>query len=278
MTSGLYFRHRETCRSASASTNSPIGTIAPVSSATAMNSLRCQQPSLWVLPADQRLEAHHAQLPAERDGRLVVDPQLGARSSAWPSAASSWIRSTACIRENSSNSSNRAPPRCLARYIAASASRITVSGGVAGSSTVVMPMLTETVVSPSSKGIGRPAIRWIRSAIIRISASPLRSSNTSVNSSPPNRAMVSIGRSIPRRRCASAESTLSPALWPSVSLTSLKRSTSRNSTAIVPLVRRERSSATPRRSRNSARLGRPVSGSRSASSASSVSPRWRCTA
>ena len=141
-----------------------------------------------------------------------------------------------------------------------------------------MPMLTEIAVSPPVKRIGSREAREIRSAISTTSRSEARSSNSSVNSSPPKRASVSIGRSIPRRRRASAASTSSPAAWPWVSLMSLKLSTSMNRTASDAPVRAARSSATPNRSRNSARFGRRVSGSCSASSDSAISERLRSSA
>ena len=99
----------------------------------------------------------------------------------------------------------------------------------------------------------------MRSAISTTSRSVVIPSNRNVNSSPPNRATVSIGRSSPLSRSPSVASTRSPAGWPSESLISLKLSKSRNSTASGTPERRERSRATPRRSRNRARLGSPVS-------------------
>ena len=63
-----------------------------------------------------------------------------------------------------------------------------------------------------------------------------------------------------RRRSASSTSSRSPEAWPAESLMSLKLSTSRNSTATRAAERRARSRAMCRRSRNRARLGRPVSG------------------
>ena len=59
-------------------------------------------------------------------------------------------------------------------------------------------------------------------------ARPAMSSSRIPNSSPPNRATVSLGRSAWRRRGAAAASSSSPTWWPRLSLTSLKRSRSRN--------------------------------------------------
>ena len=61
------------------------------------------------------------------------------------------------------------------------------------------------------------------------------------------------------RRRAMATSSWSPTWWPRLSLTILKRSRSRKSTANSGSVRRARApTARPSRSRNSARLGSPV--------------------
>ena len=52
-----------------------------------------------------------------------------------------------------------------------------------------------------------------------------------VNSSPPRRAIVSLGAQAARRRWPTCTSSWSPAAWPRLSLTTLKRSRSMNSTA-----------------------------------------------
>ena len=83
-----------------------------------------------------------------------------------------------------------------------------------------------------------------------------------------------------RSAVAISTSSSSPASWPRLSLITLKRSTSRNSTATSPGLRARRSSAWPRRSRRSVRFGSPVSGSWNAwcSSRSSASERSTATA
>ena len=57
------------------STQLPIGTISPVSSAIGMNSVGCQQPAVGVSPAQQRLEPDEL-LGHELDQRLVVQLEL----------------------------------------------------------------------------------------------------------------------------------------------------------------------------------------------------------
>ena len=97
---------------------------------------------------------------------------------------------------------------------------------------------------------------------------PSTSSSRTANSSPPRRAAVSSARSSVRSRPASAISSSSPCAWPSRSLTSLKSSTSTNSTA-TSLPGASSGRARGRAARGTARGSpRPVSGSWSA----------RCTA
>ena len=81
------------------------------------------------------------------------------------------------------------------------------------------------------------------------------------NSSPPMRATVSPPRTDAREPLGGGDSTSSPAPWPMVSLTRLKRSRSTKSSPTIPPRRPTRLSACSSRSSSSARLGRPVSSS-----------------
>ena len=139
--------------------------------------------------------------------------------------------SSARWRVTSSNSMRRPPPASLARYIAASASRISSSTSWSGSAESAMPMLAADIVSPCARWNGRPKMRSTRSATAIASCSSLMSSHRIANSSPPKRATVSWRRSEWRRRSATATISLSPAGWPRLSLMTLKRSRSRKSTA-----------------------------------------------
>ena len=65
------------CRQASRSTQRPIGTISPVSSANGMKSSGSTQAALGVVPAQQRLDARDAAV-GEADDRLVVELELAA--------------------------------------------------------------------------------------------------------------------------------------------------------------------------------------------------------
>ncbi len=122
-------------------------------------------------------------------------------------------------------------------------------------------------------GLGNSASR--RRAIPTASRSESRSSQSIANSSPPKRATVSAGLTISRSRCATSTSSRSPASCPSASLTDLKRSRSKNSTATDPGRRRALARAMPRWSRNSERLGSPVSASWVAWNASRSSASFR---
>ena len=101
----------------------------------------------------------------------------------------------------------------------------------------------------------------MRSAIWTATSWLSSSSQSTTNSSPPSRARVSPGRRTPGIRSATPRSRRSPASWPRLSLTALKRSRSMKSTATHELSRRARARAWRSRSSSRARLGRPVSAS-----------------
>ena len=90
---------------------------------------------------------------------------------------------------------------------------------------------------------------------------PSTSGSSTPNSSPPRRATVSAVRSVVLSRSATSWRSTSPWWWPSVSLTSLKWSRSMIITASPPPRRSAARSACWMWSRNSTRLGRPVSAS-----------------
>ena len=100
-----------------------------------------------------------------------------------------------------------------------------------------------------------------RSAISGVSSTRI------ANSSPPSRATVSPVRTLSWIRRPTSHSSSSPTGCPRVSLTNLKSSRSATSTATEVELRWRSCIACSRRSENSARLGRPVRGSRNAMSA-----------
>ena len=104
--------HHDTCRHASWSAHAPIGTMRPVSSASADELVGPDQAALGVLPAHERLEADDAP-GLEADDRLVVETsssRSSARCSSFP------VRSAVIARswESASNSSARERPWSLA--------------------------------------------------------------------------------------------------------------------------------------------------------------------
>ena len=142
------------------------------------------------------------------------------------------------------------------------------SSAVAPSPPMLTPMEGSAVWGrpPSSCGAERAPSR--RSAIWTTSERSGMPCSRTANSSPPRRAAVSMPRRVARRRSATPTSSSSPAAWPSVSLMALKSSRSTNATDTISSCRAARCSACSMRSRNSARFGRPVSGSCSARSRS----------
>jgi hypothetical protein len=135
-----------------------------------------------------------------------------------------------------------------------------------------IPMLA-VVVTTSSWGPGSrngaASTSRIRSATTSGPASSDGPSTRTTNSSPPRRPTVSLSRITVLSRVLTARSSSSPAACPKVSLTALKSSRSRNSTATGLFCRRARASACSSRSMMSARFGSPVSVSWNASCASS---------
>ena len=161
----------------------------------------------------------------------------------------------------SSNTAKRCRPSSLARYIAASASRMRSSGSRASSPPSAMPIEADTTCWLPPSTSGSASASSIRVATAPGTAESSMSVQRTTNSSPPNRATVSPDRMHIDRRTAAACSSWSPTPWPSESLISLNWSTSMNSTATELPRRRACVIASSRRSTNRVRFGRPVSGS-----------------
>ena len=175
-------------------------------------------------------------------------------------------------RRAASNTSKRPPPSSFARYIATSASRSsspTALLAAHGERRCPCSRCTRARVPPR-----RTAPRTRRAAAVRSARSPGRcrcGSRRRRTRRRPSRATMSSSRTQADRRGATWRSSASPAEWPSVSLTTLKRSRSiRSSDSRVPSRAPCRSSRS-RWLKSSARLPRPVSGSSSARRRSSSS-------
>ena len=181
------------------------------------------------------------------------------RSNANCSADTMSKRRCAALRSAWSKISARPRPRCLARYMAASASRRRLSG-VDSPSATDTPMLAVTRISWCSTDQGSLTATRTVDAMTAVSAG-LMSSQTITNSSPPMRETVSPGRTECSIRAATLRRSWSPTSCPIESLTNLKWSMSSNSTLSVEPRRRAPASPCTSRSVRSARLASPVSGS-----------------
>ena len=140
--------------------------------------------------------------------------------------------------------------------------RISRSASSMSTLPTAMPMLAPIFATwPSPRSTGTSNCAWIRSTTRLMPCASSGPPSRTANSSPPRRAAVSAGRRQPRSRVAIVRSTASPTSWPYSSLTGLKPSRSRYSTAGQACVRAATSTAWRARSRNSVRLGSPVSAS-----------------
>ena len=255
-------RQARAWRQASRSTQSPIGTISPHSSATGRNSCGSSRPrSGW----RQRIRASTPiTRPLPTSSSDWYSSTNSPRSSAWRKRCWSSPRSITRAFISGLKKRKLLRPLCLAWYMATSAWCIRVSTSVPSVGQMATPIETdsEKVLPPTSTGRATACITAC-ATWAAWSAPPMSASSTT-NSSPPRRLMVSTRRTQPRRRAATSRRTASPAWWPLWSLIALKRSRSRKSTAKLSRWRRQVASAWCMRSRNRARLGRPVSGSCSA--------------
>ena len=152
---------------------------------------RLDEAAVAVGPARERLEAGD---PAGRGlhDRLVDDLAARARSIAWRRSVSMSSRRITCSCMRASNTAWRPLPSALARYIATSASRSTVSGAASASASA-MPIDASMNSSRSSISNGVRSVAWTRSATTDASCTSVTSSSSTVNSSPPRRATVSPG-------------------------------------------------------------------------------------
>ncbi len=178
-------------------------------------------------------------------------------------SASSWSCSTACACISESKTSWRPFPAAFARYMAVSASRRRSIGFSYAREPTAMPMLVVMSTSSPWMSKGSRRVWWILSATRVASVTSPSRSRTTPNSSPPRRATVSPGRTQSLSRRLMAMSSWSPARCPRLSLTRLKRSKSRKSTANLRSrpERRARSRRRLRCSMKVERFGRPVSSS-----------------
>ena len=145
--------------------------------------------------------------------------------------------------------------RSLARYMAMSARCSSRAASSPCSGAMAMPALAVTASVRPSILIGRCISHVELLHDLDGTLGSVTSATTRANSSPPSRATVARPDTARSRRSATSHRRRSPMAWPSVSLTSLKRSMS-SSTIATPLLSLRAAAA---RVRNNIRLGSPVS-------------------
>ena len=191
---------------------------------------RQDQALLRMAPAQQGLEADHRLGPG-LDLRLVMELELAvwrrrARGRSRAPCAATARRPSPARRSGSCRGPR--PWRRAARDRRASGDR-RHGGHRRGSARTPMPAVRIRALSSISSGRARVSVRRRQSA--SAAAGWAACCCTIANSSPPMRATSPPSSMQARRRSAQAVITPSPALWPRVSLTSLKRSRSRQSNA-----------------------------------------------
>ena len=147
--SGRCSCHSSIWRQARSCTQRPIGSIRPHVLGDRDELVRVEQAAARVLPAHQRLQAGDLAGAQRRRPAGSAAPAPRGRD-AWRSSRSISSRRTALARISASNSSQRARPRSLARYIAASASRISrsaLTGSRSAGRATAIPMLAVTKCS-----------------------------------------------------------------------------------------------------------------------------------
>ena len=212
-----------TCRQACSSTHASIPATRPVSSASGMKTSGPTAPD----GRDHRAspsKPRSSPVPARTCGWYTTLNSL--RSIAWRNADSMSKRSVAQARISASKISKRHPPACLARYIAVSESRSSVSAESSGPDRNARPTLAETNASTPSRSNGRSTSATMRRATSTPARASSRSSAITTNSSPPRRPTVSGVRKPSRKRCDTWISSRSPALCPRLSFTIFTRSRS----------------------------------------------------
>ena len=213
-------------------THRPIGTMRPVSSARPMKSAGRSAGRARVLPADERLDARRW---PRRSARRSAGSGAGTRRARRRRAAraSSAARSLTARRACSARRPRSGPcPACLALYIATSASRSSSSRASARRRARRRCRRWRAMTTPCRRaGSARRArrARARRRASPRLVAQVLEQDGELVAAEPGGGVAGPAGRTGAARPTATRSS--SPAAWPRLSLTVLKSSRSRNSTA-----------------------------------------------
>ena len=212
------------------STQRPIGTIRPVSSASGMKSTG------WIRPRSGCCQRTSASAPRDLAGargrrwagsehQLVAVDR--ARAGRPPARGSSGI--AACIAGVERRRRGRCPPSWPGTWRGRRCGSAPRRPGRRGRcATPTLARTRSACPDRRTAPAASPSIRLATTSPPRARASP---SSSTANSSPPSRAAVSPARRSRRAGCATAISSSSPPAWPSESLTNLKPSRSTKSTA-----------------------------------------------
>ena len=249
-------RHACCCSSAASSTHRLSGWIKPGLLGQRDELARRQEAALRMLPAHQRLDADQRAVAQVQLGLVVQQQLVAVDGVAQLAEQAEPIRSMLVLGRDC-----RRPPRLRSAWPGTwprprSASRVSASWPCSGAR--AMPMLASTAIGCPSRTNGACSTRTRSSATRAARAASALGSRTA-NSSPPRRATRSVARTAPCRRCPICCSRMSPTWWPSVSLTSLKRSRSSSSSATGRPSRRSSATACSSRVWSRRRFGKPVS-------------------
>ena len=231
---------------------------------------RADRPLLRMVPADQRLEPGH-RLARSVDAGLEDDPQLAL------------LERNAQVRFHQLPLARRLvhfgseeAEAALARRLGGVERKVGVAHQVVGGAIVIVGRDDADGRADRNGGsvdrVGPrkavdDALRQLRQLVL---VAEVAGSTTS-NSSPPRRPTCPASPITSRSRRETSRSSVSPAGWPSVSFTALKRSRSRRKTEQRCLRRTAPTSASSSARRRASRLARPVSESCRASRSSSTS-------
>jgi len=262
---GSTLRQRAICPHTSSTTQRVIRSDRPLTSATPMKRSGVSRPKVGCC---QRISASS---PTTLPLLIATCGWYSTTNCTLPvcTALSSWMPNCASRTARSwrigLKKLNRLPPSRLARYIAASAffSNVLMSRPCSGNSAT--PIEAEAWVSILGTRSVRCSDSTMRAAT---SATSWRCSNalsSTTNSSPPRRATMPPPPTVSFTTCAADLISASPTTWPSVSLTSLKRSRSISMTAMRRRRLDDDMIMSRMVSRSRLRLGRPVSESYHAS-------------
>ena len=188
-----------------------------------------------VVPAGQRLDLDDRRGTGRRRSAGTSRSARSRSARAWvnrPPSMSQRRMLWSCSTEYTSTMLRRS----LARYMAMSARWRSSDTSSPCSGASAMPALAVTASVSPSISIGRDSSALSSLTMAMARSASVTSAMTRANSSPPRRATVACSPTARSRRSETSQRRRSPMAWPSVSLTSLKRSRSSRTMATPPLL------------------------------------------